>query len=308
MSVFTTFDAWETLLKSLPKQEKVAKVAELLKDKTSEDITFTSVSPDGSTQKLVLGSFEGNVAFLLGRANPGFHVASYHYMIVDPSLSEEEAEALYEVKGHPSLPAFWEAFGLSPFAEGDLEEGIPHPEAFVEEATDETFPFSFNGTMWVADPENQLIYNDKDHYFAWSLVKNTFLGSQNPEVAEKMLPFEPDDLVVHKSNYSNAIGFLSRDCMGREWEADVYPLVKSIFPRPGSILQLSGDHGESVFAVCTDWSVELFQKSGERASLETWGLDRQSIDLREGVGAPSVIIGFAEQYLNLDVDSITQYA
>lgn len=295
------FNSWP-LTKAISHKEKMFKVAELLANKTASDITFSAMDEVGDIDKYVLGSVEGNLKFLLGYVNPGFYYAPYHLQIMDPGLTDEEAALIYETKGHPSIPELWNINGVPPFAEGDLAEGKPAVDVAKK---NNLFKFKFNGKSYVADPDSQLITcKSTGRIYAWSLVKNTYLASQVPKLLEKM---EPEQTPVVKALPYPAELWQVVDLMkGEEYADNVYPLVKSSFPKPGSIIKLKND-GYAVF-----WSnqVSLYDKDGNTSPVRMWDrVDEDGvIDLTKGSAElfPCVILNFASKYLGLDLSSLEE--
>lgn len=182
--------------KGLHQWESLQHIADKLRGKKVADITFTTAYPGQEGQKKRLGSTQGNYQFLMGYANPGFHVASYHWQIVDPNLSDTEARDLCKTVGHPSRPEVWAKIQDKPGAEGDLEEGRPH-ESFVVDSdstpsdSGHTYPKSFmvrsGAGSYKAVPSEGLVYGlHNRHVYKWDLVKDTFFAASNPEMAEAM--------------------------------------------------------------------------------------------------------------------------
>ncbi|MHA2068462.1 MAG: hypothetical protein ACXABY_29210, partial [Candidatus Thorarchaeota archaeon] len=65
--------------KGLDNWKKLDYLSDKLKGKKSSHITFTTSYPGQEGSKKHLGSASGNLQFVLGYANPGFHVAPYHW-------------------------------------------------------------------------------------------------------------------------------------------------------------------------------------------------------------------------------------
>ena len=132
-NILEVFDAWPHLIKArkakgLEQWQMLSYMARQLEGKKASDITFTTCYPGQEGQTKRLGSVEGNMHFLLGYGNPAFHMAAYHYSILDPNLEEDDAHRLYHLKGHPSRVELWNKSGLPMEDEGDLVDGQPHPE------------------------------------------------------------------------------------------------------------------------------------------------------------------------------------
>jgi hypothetical protein len=222
---------------------------------------------------------------------------------MDPSVSEEMAKNIYDAKGHPSILAFWAAAGQAPFTEGDVKEGKPHPDAIVLPKQDNVFKFSFRGKKYEANPDTQLVTCvTTDHTYAWALVQNTYLASQIPELA---LTMEPLPEIEKKLPYPEPLKILVNAVKGKRYNEDVYPLVKSTFPKPGTVINTGAG-----FAVFCPTSVVVFDKEGEVSPLQLWDTTNYSgrLDLHKGGSTfPCAIINFAEEFLAMDVSSIEKF-
>lgn len=298
------FTGWD-LSKGISYQEKLQKVAELLNDKEASAITFTAIETDGTLSQYVLGTIEGNTKFLLGFVNPGFHVAPYHYMVVDPNLAEPEAKLIYKVRGHPAIPGLWERNNQVPFEEGDMEDGKPHPKAFIVPYKDPTFVSVVDGRKYYANPEKQTLEDaDTGNIFAWSLISSSYVSSQDPNLREKMNLFVPGtfDARMEKSLEKvapGAVQYWSTAYQGDDWDSNVYDFVRSSFPKPGSVLK-KGD----LFAVMTTRDVLFFKEDGSKEFISAWGEQFSNLDLTtEGYVLPGAILNFAKSFLNIKMES-----
>lgn len=299
------FTAWDILTKSMSHKERTLVVSQLLADKTAQDITFTAIDADGNLAQYVLGTIEGNLKFLLGYVNPGFYFAPYHLQVMDPSLPDDMAKSIYKAKGHPSLMEFWSASGTPPFAEGDLKDGKPHPDALVVPKQDNVFKFKFRGKKYEANPDTQLVTCiTTGHTYAWALVQNTFLSSQVPEIALHMEPLS--EKIEKKLPYPANLQTIVNSVKGQEYGDDVYPLVKSYFPPPGSIIKIQDEQ----YALFWPRSIHIFDSSGVQEDIRMW--DRSASDgmieiTKSGSVFPCVILNFAKDFLNLDLESLEQF-
>lgn len=316
------FDAWPHLLKArqalgLEKWEKLAYMADQLKGKKASDITFTTCYPGQEGQKKRLGSVEGNMHFLMGYANPAFHVAAYHWSIVDPNLSPEEALKLHHLKGHPSRPEFWESSEMDMEDEGDLIDGQPHPEVadiremfkVAQARKAESITVTSGIGIYTAIPSEGVVYGvHNDHTYAWGMVQNSFFAAANPELTEKMNEAAEARELVEESLYKSEgsavpeqIKHVAHYYANEDFDSSVYPLVKSHFPVPGSIVPLVSEaSGESLFGIITKSSVDFYNRHGQPVNIEIFDLPVASIDLsREGNTYASVVKSFGSEYLNL---------
>lgn len=298
------FTAWDIVAKSMSVKERNLVMSQLLADKTAQDITFTAIDAEGNLEQFVLGTIEGNVKFLLGYANPGFAFAPYHLQVMDPSIPDDMAKSIYAIKGHPSIMEFWSSKGVAPFAEGDVKDGKPHPDAMVAPKANNIFKFKFRGKKYEANPDTQLVTCvTTGHIYAWALVENTYLSSQVPEIALHMNVEQ--ELVEKKLPYPDRLQPIVTIMKGVDYAETVYPLVKTYFPKPGSIVK-SGD----TYALFWPSSIQLFDKSGFQETVSMW--DRQVTDgmieiSKGGSVFPCVILNFAKDFLNLDLESLEQF-
>lgn len=321
MEDLMVFDSWEPIRKArnpkgLAKWGRLSHIAEKLDGKTHKDISFTTAYPGKEGQKKILGSVEGNLHFLMGYGNPGFHMAPYHWQIIDPNLSDEEAEELHRVKGHPSRPELWSEADLEDEAEGDLEDGMPHPAAVEAQEKakreNEGIRVASGAGVYLAVPSEGLVYGEHNgHVYTWDVVKDSFLAAMNPELEEQMeaaaeermnksvRKFGPTvpDFVKYKINEVNS------------FDPGVYPLVKSLFPQPGSIIPVETNIGETVYGTVSDSSIDFFDRMGNPLNVQVYDRTVKSFDLlRNGDTHPSVLYNFGVSYLGLDKEELEKYA
>lgn len=198
LSVFSVFSAWEPLLKARPTKDldqhkRLSHLGERLKGKKAKYLAFTTSYPGQEGQKKYLGTVDGNQQFLLGYANPRFHLAPYHWQVIDPSLTDEEAEKLHLAVGHPSKPELWNNLDVGD--EGDLDDGEPHLSVKEEyearkarEAREaETITVRCGAGVYSAVPSERMVYGQHNgHRYKWDLLRNSYLAAMNPELTEKM--------------------------------------------------------------------------------------------------------------------------
>jgi len=306
------FDSWEPIRKArkakgLQNWSRLQHIAHKLEGKKHEDISFTTAYPGKEGQKKVLGSVEGNLHFLLGYGNPGFHMAPYHWQIIDPNIDDEAAEELHRVKGHPSRPELWKASGLDDKAEGDLELGMPHPAAVtaqkLAQRESEGIRVASGSGVYLAVPSEGLVYGEHNgHVYQWDVVKDSFMAATNPKLVEAMeqtkepteKSYGPEipDLVKHRID-------LTKDT----FTEDVYPLVKSAFPEPSTVLPLDTKTGEPVFAVVESDLMRFYTRTGQPAWIHAYDSKYHSFDLRKGGDIhASILFNFAVNYLGIDKD------
>lgn len=315
--LFSTFDALEPLIKAkaktLDKWKKMSDLGEKLAGKSASDITFTSSHPqyEGAEVQHTLGSSVGNLHFLLGYVNPGFHVADYHWMLVDPFLTEEEAAG----REHPANPEFWERSGLEDRDEGDIAAGTPHSSYSVRkeakeriEALSKEAVQAVGGyTNYVGFPSQQVILDsDTGHLYSWDLFKDSMFSAENTEFADAMNSKE-DTVQEKPTTISKALPLPVIESATAGEYSNVYPLVDSCFPKPGSILTMSTE-GNEVYGVFGKSRVYFKDKYGKDVKVHIYDSVHKSLDLRPDGGMhPSVLLNFAVHYLNVDKDALAQF-
>jgi hypothetical protein len=325
-NLFFVFDAWDILVKArqpkgLAKWDKLSSIADSLKGKKASDITFTTCYPGSEGQKKTLGSVEGNLHFLMGYANPAFHIASYHYQVVDPTLSASDAQLLYRSKGHPSRPELWERTDLEMNDEGDLVYGEPHPavadvrdmEKLKNARKAESITVSSGIGSYTAIPSEGIVYgNHNNQVYAWEMVKESFFAAANPDLTEKMneaaaarqsietelsKPSDVPELVKHVAN----------KYYGQEFSDDIYSIVKSYFPIPSSIVPLDANTGEVIYGVITPSSIDFYNKEGCSSGITIYDSSFNSLDLTKGGNTyASVIHSLGTTYFGVPRD-LDQY-
>ena len=309
--ILTVFDSWEPLekarkAKGLNKWGKLQHIAHKLSGKSKDAITYTCAHSSHVGDTHVLGSVVGTLHFLVGYGNPGFHMAPYHWQIIDPGINDEEAEELHKLRGHPSRPELWRAAELEDMPEGDFVLGMPHPSAIVAQErakrSAEGIRVVVGSGTYLAVPSEGLVYGEHNgHVYKWDLLRNSFMAAMNPSLVEAMdsaleepedtskAVFLVPDMVKHHAN--------TADC----FDDNVYPFVKSMFPVPGSIIPLDTYTGEVVYGVVKKASVDFLDRSGFPISVEAWDRPHTTIDLTKGGNShASLVYNFGKGYLNLD--------
>jgi hypothetical protein len=313
------FDSWEFVRKArkakgLENWSRLQHVAHKLNGKKSSDISFTTAYPGKEGQTKVLGSVEGNLHFLMGYGNPGFHLASYHWQIMDPHLDDDAAEELHRVRGHPSRPEFWKNAGLEDKAEGDLTEGMPHPSAIaVQEQVkreSEGIRVTSGSGVYLAVPSEGLVYGEhNDHIYKWDVVKDSFMAATNPKLYEAMEEAAEEERT--EKSYGPVIPDLvkHRVSESESFDEDVYPLIKTLFPSPGSVVLLDTHTGEVIYGVISKSSIAFYDKIGQVANIQAYDRLYSVFDLRKsGDIHPSILHNFALHYLGLDKETLEQTA
>jgi hypothetical protein len=325
-SLLSVFDAWDLLYKArepkgLAKWDKLAHLAESLKGKKSTDITFTTSYPgqEGSTK--TLGSVEGNLHFLMGYANPAFHIAPYHYSIVDPNLDAVSAATLYHSNGHPSRPELWERTDLIMEDEGDLIDGNPHPAvASVREIVKlknarkaESVTISSGSGTYTAIPSEGIVYGEHNkQVYLWDMVKESFFSAANPDVAEAMniaaeLKQELEEQVLGTSEVPELVKHVANLYAGQDFVEEAYPLVKSHYPVPSSVVPIEANTGELVYGIVTPSSIEFYDREGSVSTVNVYDSSFHSFDLtKSGDTYASVVYGFGMSFLDIPKD-LSQY-
>jgi len=310
--IFAYFDAWEPLLKArkakgLDKWAKLQPIAEKLAGKDVKAIAFTCAHPSHSGEPVrhLLGSVEGNLHFMLGYGNPAFHLAAYHWQIIDPNITSEEAEETFSRMHHPSNPVLWSRAGFDVGDEGDMEEGEPHPLAkqakakkFEEESKKaESLQAKSPTGSYTCIPSEGLVYGDHNgHVYRWDLVKDSFFSAMNPDVAEVM-----NEAAIKKS--INGLRFKSvtpdeirtqaKKHKGSDFDAQVWPLVKSRMPRPGTVVHIETNQAESIYGVITPTSLDFYGRDGFPVDVKLFDRTYKSFDLiQDGNVPPASLLSF----------------
>lgn len=322
------FDSWfygEDLSKAGPKGlskwNKYTDVAERLNGKSKKDITFTCCHPDHPGEKHVLGSVQGNLHFLLGYCNPRFYLADYHWLVIDPSLGEEEAVNLFQERGHPARPEAWASTMTNdPGNEGDIEAGSPHPSSVPELEIENVKRLSSKGARevrsgahtYLALPAEGVLYcKETMVYYPWALVKDSFLSAANPEIAQKMEEAfkersENVEETVHKSSEPE---FLRALAVPGSFHMDVYPLIKSHFPTPGSVFCVEDKSGQDLYGVVSPSSITFYDRSASLVPLELYGRRYESLSLLKGGDVnPSILYSLAVSMFGVDHSVISNLA
>lgn len=318
--ILSMFDAWEPLLKArkakgLDKWERLQSVSDKLQGKDVKAISFTCAHPshNGEPVKHLLGSVEGNLHFLLGYGNPQFHLAPYHWRIVDPNTTDDEAAEIFSKQRHPSNPVVWAAVGLDVADEGDLEEGQPHELAkqakAKKTAADNRAAKAIKAASptgsYTCYPDEGLVENDTTgHVYRWDLVKDTFFSAQNPQVVEAM-----ENSSVQKSiagvRFVSAppdeVRAYARKYRGEDYAQDVWPLVKSRMPAPGSLLRLEANQAETIYGVVTPHSVEFYDRTASPVGVRLFDRTYKSFDLTQGGAVPPAgLLSFVVKHFNVN--------
>lgn len=319
------FDAWEPLVKArkakgLDQWARLAPIADKLAGKGVQAISFTCAHPShaGEPVKHHLGSAEGNLHFMLGYGNPAFHLAPYHWMIIDPNTTEEEAEETFARMHHPSNPVLWSKTGFSVGDEGDIAEGKPHPnsaKAKVQKQAEDARAAegikakSPTGT-YTCVPSEGLVYGDHNgHVYRWDMVKDTFFSEYNPEATEAM-----ESAAVTKSQrgirfrttYPDAVRVYAATHRGEEFANEVFPLVKSRMPKPGAIVSLESDKAESVFGVVTPTSLDFYNRDGSLAEIRVFDRVYKSFDLvKDGNVPPAALLSLIVSVFGVNQSLLT---
>jgi hypothetical protein len=306
------FDAWEPLLKArkakgLDKWTKLQPIAEKLSGKDIKAIQFTCAHPShaGEPVKHLLGSVEGNLHFMLGYGNPAFHLAPYHWMIIDPNTTPEEAEEMFTRAPNPSNPALWAKAGIQAGDEGDLAEGEPAPtakQAKIKQVQDsdrqaESVKGNSPTGSYTCVPSEGLIYGDHNgHVYRWDLVKDTFFSAFNPQVTEAMNAAsvqKSQNAVRFRSNTPDTVRARARLFRDEDFAPDVWALVKSRVSRPGSVVRLETVEAESAFGVVTPDSIEFYGRDGTPCDVRVHDRVYKSFDLKpQGNVPPSALLSF----------------
>jgi hypothetical protein len=299
------FTAWESLFKSLGDREQIAALAELLASKSLSSLEFTALEPSGGTRKYYLGSSDGNTKFLLGFCSPGFYLAPWHFRVIDPSLSDSQAEYFYEVLGHPSKEDLWVEAGVLPEAEGDFEEGTPHPffGGFREAKKSKDIKLDLGGASHILSVDNRTLVNlglevsypldiveASPQYYWYPELKNQM--ESFPKEEDYTEPFVEDTEEFDDTEESPAV------FKGMDFSAGVFPLVKTAFPKPGTVLSL----GNEFNALVTPASIKFLTKSMKQGYYSSYDLESLSLIDDDNNVTSDLLADFASEELGIKED------
>ena len=316
-----SFDSWEYLAKArkakgLDKWKKLLPLSEKLSGKKASHISYTCMHPSHETPVVHhLGSNEGNLHFLMGYGNPGFHLAPYHMQIIDPNVTEEEAEEL--AKRHPSNPSFWKG---DVFVEGDKQEGKPHSgvkekiKAIRREKLDK-FQVTQNTGTYTAIPVEGVVYGPEDVQYNWALVKDSYFSEQDSKMADAMnivaeikearKSFEN----VFNSSIPDTVAHVAQQSAGTSFVDNIYPLVKSKFPPPGTVVPLQSISEETIYGVVTKKSIDFYDRACNEVSVRAYDRWYPSLPLEKGGNIhPSVLLNFICGHLGIMRSDISVFS
>lgn len=312
-SIFDDFDAWEPLFKArkakgLDKWDRLKNISEKLQGKDVKAISFTCAHPShgGKPVRHLLGSVEGNLHFLLGYGNPRFHLAPYHWQVIDPNTTDEEAEEIFKRMRHPANPVLWQKAEIDADDEGDLDEGKPHKAAIAakakkaaeqqrqKEAIKAVTP---TGTYTAYPSEGIVVGGPGDrNVYRWDLVKDTFFTAQNPKLADEMNARSIEkglNSVVFRASVPYAVRQRASAHRGDRFYPDVWPLIKSRVPAPGTVVNLTTTEAERIYGVVTPSSLEFYDQSGSPVDVKVFDQMYKSFDLTvDGDTPPAVLLSF----------------
>jgi len=323
-SLFEVFDAWEPLFKArkpkgLDKWDRLKNLSQKLQGKDSKAISFTCAHPSHSTPcKHLLGSVEGNLHFLLGYGNPAFYLAPYHWQIIDPNVTDEQAEEMAKRMSHPSNPGLWT--GESEL-EGDTKEGKPHPDykksvdkaKFEESRSKEAIKVSAPVGSYTCYPSEQVVYGDHNgHGYAWDIVKDTYFTAQNPEATQAMNAGEvvKSQLgITYKQSIPVELSSRANRFFNQDFDVDVWPLVKSRVAHPGKIISTETAQGETLYALVTNKSLEFYKRDGQPATINVFDRAYTHFDLtKSGNIPPASLLKFVTSQFNIDTSLLSEVA
>lgn len=303
--LFDFFDAWEPLFKArkakgLDKWAKLQPIAEKLQGKDVKAIAFTCAHPShaGEPVRHLLGSVEGNLHFMLGYGNPQFHLAPYHWQIIDPNTTADEAEETFSRMHHPANPVLWSRAGFDVGDEGDTAEGEPHPmakQAKVKKTADEqrqseSLKAKSPTGSYTCVPSEGLVYGDHNgHVYRWDLLKDSFFSALNPEVSEAMNAAaiqKSHEVVRYQSVAPRAVRERARLYRGSEFADEVFPLIKSRMAGPGTIVRLETNQAESAFGLITPTTLEFYGRDGHPTEVKVFDRVYKSFDLLPNGNVP----------------------
>lgn len=325
---FSSFDAWEPLFKArkakgLDKWSRLKNISEKLQGKDVKAISFTCAHPShaGEPVRHLLGSVEGNLHFLLGYGNPRFHLAEYHWQIIDPNSTDEEASETYSRMRHPSNPVLWSKAGLDVGDEGDTAQGEPHPLAKktkLKEQADaqrkaEEIRASTPTGEYVAYPSEGLVESlNNNQVYRWDLVKDTFFSSFNPELKEAMEASavqKSQQQVVFREGVPDEIRRYAAQFRGEDFDLTVWPLVKSRMSAPGSVLKLETDTAERIYGIVTPARLEFYGRDAKPVEVSVFDRAYKSFDLiPDGNVPPAALSSFIVKHFRVNASMLAEIA
>lgn len=325
--VWSIFDAWEPLLKArkakgLDQWAKLQPIAEQLAGKGVSAISFTCCHPShsGEPVKHLLGSVEGNLHFMLGYGNPRFHVAPYHFQVIDPNTTPEEAAETFARVGNPANPALWARSGVTDVGdEGDTAAGEQHAsakQAKEKAAKDaakaaESVPAKSPTGSYTCVPSEGLIYGDHNqHVYRWDLVKDSFFSAFNPEATEAMDAAsiqKSQDVVRFRPTVPDTIRLEARKYRGDSFDPAVFYLVKSRCPAPGTIVPLESKQAETAYAVITPSTIDFYGRNGQPTEVKVFDRVYKSFDLTpDGNVPPAALLGFVVKTFGVNASLLSE--
>jgi hypothetical protein len=302
---FGPFTSWEPLLKGIESDQNLISLAEMLETIPPSFLKFTAINPDGSLEESYLGSAEGNTKFLLGLCSPGFHLAPYHFQFIYPALTPEQAEFLYESKGHPCIPELWVDSGNIPMPEGDIKTGKPHPffEGFSKPKNKSPTLLINKETHILDTGSRELTSIASQVTYPWEVVQSTPHFYLYPELANQVVSMpedtnfenEEDDNVPEFEESAEDIGIEK----GLAFKDDCYPLVKTAFPKPGTVVKLD----TNLFGFITKDSVKFIDRFGKAASFSDFELAELSLLDDEITVTQEPLVEFAHMILGKKLEN-----
>lgn len=275
MSSDLIFDAWEPLIKA-EKAEILSGVAKKLAGKDIKNISFTCAHPaHAEPVEHVLGSVEGNMHFLLGYANSEFALEPYHFQVMDPTMSDEDAEILALYREKYSL--LWPP-GLVVGPEGESKT----PKYKTETVTIGAGEYKLTGPIVSFKPLSALYPRELlTLSYMQSAVGDSIIQTEAVEPAAKSL------------------GTFSES---------VYDFVKSKFPPPGSKVPVRTDSDEVIYGLVRSDKIEFVNRLGEISGIELHSVRYTEFDLTKGGNThPSLVLNFAEHVLGVNVDLVKSF-
>lgn len=308
------FEAWDPIVKArkakgLENWKRLEHVADRLTGKKMPDITFTSSHPmyNGEKVKHTLGSSTGNMHFLMGYVNPGFHVAPYHWQIIDPYLTDEEVAG----KQHPARPDLWKQSGLPTEPEGDLTAGEPHP-TFKKVAKQQADAMTIKREAvfakagygrYIGIPSMGIVFCPMNRkMYSWDIVRGSFLTATNPRFYEEMEAARSESLDSQEFIDKSINQYVLNEALkhiGKSLSSKSYEIVKQVMPCPGSIIDMDDAYG-----VVSETDVKFMSKStGNPLKVDIFDKSVTSLNFT-GEQHPSVVLNFLEEYLGVTREDI----
>ena len=160
-------------------------------------------------------------------------------------------------------------------------------------------------TYKVQPRESRVYDTQRDTHYRWSLVKDSFFASTNPDVAKKMNKASEKRIVPESTTLEvpDMVKHVQAN-VDPEWGQAVYPFVKSLFPVPGSVIPVEAGDGSTIYGVVQPTAIIFHNKNGNIAEMDVYDYSYKYFDLNKGGSIhPAILVAFAKSHLGIDTGS-----